>query len=182
MRCPTCREPLRKNDIYVVKSNTEHEEDELYKIVGSKISKLITIIREILQDPTNYIILFAEWEDVLCKVRSTLLKYKIPVVICKGNKATRESAIYKFNYEDNYRIIALSSQYASQGTNLTKANKIIFINPVSGNKEQRKEIEAQAIARSFRLGQYRDLEIFRFVVKDTIEEVIYKENNEIVIE
>lgn len=177
--CPTCRIHLRPTDVYIIndidEANRNNEEYKLYKTVGSKIAKLILHIRKLIEDPENYIILFAEWEETLTKIRTALTNYGIKNVICKGNKYTRESAIRKFNDEKTCRVIALSSSYASSGTNLTKANKIIFINPVGGDAKHRKDVEDQAIARSFRLGQKRNIEVIRFIVKDTIEETIFKQ-------
>jgi len=177
--CPTCRIHLKSSDVYIVNEVSETEQDEeeakLYKLVGSKIAKLILYIRKLTEDPENSIIIFAEWENILTRVRKSLDTYGIKTVICKGNKNTRESAIRRFNTEKNCRVIALSSSYASSGTNLTKANKIIFINPIGGDAKHRKDVEDQAIARSFRLGQKRDIEVIRFIVKDSIEETIFKQ-------
>ena len=182
-KCPTCRQPVNKSDAFIINMveteddvNISLEERELYKQFGSKVAQIIIYINEVTKNPDNYIILFSEWETILSKVRDALNAKNIKTVICKGNKNVREAAIRNFNNGRSIRVIGLSSQYASQGTNLVKANKIIFINPVSGSIEHRNTIESQAIARSYRLGQTRDLEIVRFIVKDTIEEEIYKDN------
>lgn len=182
--CPTCRNPLGCNDVYVVsQSNPDQQQPEednseyaqLYKKVGSKIARLIMYIKETLKDPSNNIILFAEWEDVMFRIGNLLQSYGIKTAVCKGNKYSREAAIKRFNTMSDHRIIMLSSAYASHGTNLTKANKIIIVNPVGGTKKHREDIEAQAVARSYRLGQTRNLEVIRFVIKDSIEEKMYNE-------
>jgi len=180
--CPTCRKSLARDDVYVVSQTAtqEIEEDnseyaQLYRKVGSKIARLILYIRETLKDPENYIILFAEWEHIMNRIGQLLETYGIKTAVCKGNKASREAAIRRFNHTKDHRLIMLSSSYASHGTNLTKANKIVIVNPVGGTKEHREDIEAQAIARSFRLGQTRNLEVVRFVIKDSIEEKMYNE-------
>lgn len=176
-KCPTCRVHLKKEDIYVVLKQNENENADHAKLrdsVGSKMASIILKIKNILSDPENYIIIFSEWENILSRLRNTLEHEKIKTTICKGNRLVRESAIRRFNEDKNYRVIMLCSQYASHGTNLTKANKVIFINPVGGTPKEREDIESQAIARCYRLGQQRDLEIIRFVIKDTIEEQIYR--------
>ena len=181
--CPTCRKPLGRTDVYVVSQTQQPQEVEednseyaqLYRKVGSKIARLIMYVRETLKDPENYIILFAEWEHIMNRIGHLLESYGIKTAVCKGNKASREAAIRRFNHTKDHRLIMLSSSYASHGTNLTKANKIIIVNPVGGTKEHREDIEAQAIARSYRLGQTRNLEVVRFVIKDSIEEKMYNE-------
>jgi SNF2 family DNA or RNA helicase len=52
------------------------------------------------------------------------------------------------------------------------ANKLILIEPVYGNKEYKENIENQAIGRIHRIGQKRDIDIVRFLVKDTVEQDI----------
>jgi SNF2 family DNA or RNA helicase len=67
----------------------------------------------------------------------------------------------------------LSSKNSASGINLTIANKIIFLEPIYGKEEYRKNIEYQAIGRADRLGQTRPIDIYRFIIKDTIEQDIY---------
>lgn len=66
----------------------------------------------------------------------------------------------------------LSSRNAASGINLTIANKIIFLEPIYGNTEYRKNIESQAVGRADRLGQKRPIEIHRFIIQDTVEQDI----------
>jgi SWI/SNF-related matrix-associated actin-dependent regulator of chromatin subfamily A3 len=59
--------------------------------------------------------------------------------------------------------------HAASGINLTVANKIILLEPVYGTPEYRKDIETQAIGRADRIGQKRPIDVYRFIVRDTIE-------------
>lgn len=77
-----------------------------------------------------------------------------------------------FCKQSDINIILLSSRNAASGINLTIANKIILLEPVYGTKEYRYNIESQAIGRADRLGQNRPIEIYRFIIKNTIEEDI----------
>ena len=81
-----------------------------------------------------------------------------------------------FNNDENIRVIMLSSESSASGTNLTKANKVIIVDPVCGTYEYRKNMEGQAIGRAHRMGQTRQVEILRFIITDTIEEEIYNAN------
>ena len=72
----------------------------------------------------------------------------------------------------------LSSESAASGTNLTKASQIILLDPVYGDFKYRKDTENQAIGRAHRLGQTEQLEVVRFIVKESIEEEIYNTNIE----
>ena len=70
----------------------------------------------------------------------------------------------------------LSSESSASGINLTKASKVVLLEPVSGDYEFRKNTEWQSIGRVYRLGQTKKVEIVRFIIKDTVEEDIYNMN------
>lgn len=176
-KCPTCSKSYTKKDLIIVDNNPvkeEEQKDELSKY-GSKIKAIVKWVMKTLEDPENNIIIFMEWENVMTRIRDVLAEFKISSEICKGNKFSREKAIGRFNSPQG-RIIMLCSAYASHGTNLTKANKIAIINPIGGSVKYREDIEDQAIARAKRIGQKRDIDVVRFVIRNTIEEELYKES------
>jgi hypothetical protein len=70
----------------------------------------------------------------------------------------------------------LSSESAASGTNLTKAEMVILLDPVYGTYEYRRNTEWQAIGRAYRTGQTKQVQVVRFIVKDTVEEKIYNLN------
>lgn len=178
--CPTCRGNI-SNPSAVFKAMVRQLEDEANQEAnkhlnkyGSKVKAIILKIREIFnQDPTNAIIIFAEWDHILRTIVSILKKEGMKPVYCKGNITSRTRAVNSFALEETSNIICLSSEYASHGTNLTRANKIIFVHPVGKDLKTRRDIEEQAIARAKRIGQYRDLEVIRFVIQNSIEQDIY---------
>ena len=54
------------------------------------------------------------------------------------------------------------------GINLTAANKVIIFEP-----DWNPMVDLQATERAVRIGQTRDVAIYRFVTEETIEEKIY---------
>jgi len=88
----------------------------------------------------------------------------------------RTSAIHKFKEGTDNKVIMLSLKNAASGTNLTNATHIIFVEPINSSKEEINAIESQAIARACRIGQQEKVTVIRILIKDTIEEKIYKEN------
>ena len=68
----------------------------------------------------------------------------------------------------------LSLEHAASGTNLTEATHIIMVDPLSGKKEDIRSQENQAVGRARRLGQKNQVRVIRLIVKNTIEEDIYK--------
>ena len=68
----------------------------------------------------------------------------------------------------------LSLKNAASGTNLTEATHIFFVEPINSNRNESIAIENQAIARACRIGQQHKIKLIRILIKDTIEEDIYK--------
>ena len=66
----------------------------------------------------------------------------------------------------------LSTEHAASGTNLTEATHIIFMEPHEGVYGAVKSMEDQAIGRAVRLGQKNQVNVYRLITKDTIEENI----------
>ena len=70
----------------------------------------------------------------------------------------------------------LSSIHTACGTNLTKANFIMFIDPIYDSLQQRINIETQAIGRSLRIGQIKDVTIIHYFIRNSIEEEAYEKH------
>lgn len=178
VKCPHCKTELRNNDIFLVK-NIENKEkvdvsNELMEIINdiksSKIGSIIYFLKNLKK--SDKVILFSQWDELLTLVGNNLIKYGINIVYCNGSVYKRKKNISEFKSNSNINIIMLSSRNAASGLNLTEANKIILLEPIYGNKEYRNAIENQAIGRADRIGQKNPIEVFRFVIKDTIEEDI----------
>jgi SNF2 family DNA or RNA helicase len=180
-KCPNCKSPMSKEDIYVVSDNkseinnkSKPSSDIKSLIERTKSTKMASIIHFIKTATTadDKIILFSQWEELLSKICTFLQEYNIPYVNCHGNVYQRTSAIRKFKYDPSVRVILLSSNNAASGINLTVANKIIMLEPVYGPLQYRQSIEAQSVGRADRITQSRPIDIYRFIIKDTIEEDI----------
>jgi SNF2 family DNA or RNA helicase len=183
--CPMCKKPLEYNQIFTINKNTQditkkEEPNPLIGKYGSKLGKIILMIRNIIINEDARIIIFSQWDSMLSLIGKTLSENGIANCFVKGNVWSRNNAISKFKNgktlsgEDN-KVIMLSLKNAASGTNLTEATHIFFVEPINTHREERKAIEGQAIGRACRLGQKQKINIFRILVKETIEEDIYNE-------
>ena len=173
-KCPSCNTMLATNEIYLVdEKNNELSElgTLIHKIKSTKIGNIIHFLKNDTKN-TDKIILFSQWDELLHKVGNILSEYKFKIVYCQGSVFQRKRAISSFQKDPDVRIIMLSSRNAASGINLTMANKIILLEPVYGSSEYRKNIEEQAIGRADRIGQKSPIDVYRFIIKDTIEEDI----------
>lgn len=188
--CPTCKESLNVNEIYKYEKEKKKDKGKgvevvteldslVRKIKSTKIGNIIYFLKTEIKN-NDKIILFSQWDELLHKVGNLLEENNIEITYCKGSVYNRTKSIKKFtNENNNCNIILLSSCNSASGINLTIANKIILLEPIYGDKEYRQNIEAQAIGRSHRIGQKRPIEVYRFIIGNTIEEDILNGDTEV---
>lgn len=180
--CPLCKTNLEGKDILVM--NKKKNEDNLnsnplIQKYGSKLGKLISVIRHLVTQNETRIIIFSQWDDMLNLIGKTLAMNEIDNCFVKGNVWARNSAIRKFkmgktnNGSDN-KVIMLSLKNAASGTNLTEATHIFFVEPINSPRDESRAIEGQAIARACRVGQKQQIILSRILIENTIEEDIYR--------
>jgi len=174
--CPICKTNLLSKEIFIIKKNNNEEINPLITKYGSKLGKLISYIKSLIEIDNSKIIVFSQWDDMLSLIGKTLLENNINNSFVKGNLWKRNSAINKFTNTLENKVIMLSLKNAASGTNLINATHIFFVEPINSAKEEIKTIESQAIARACRIGQKEKVTIIRILIKDTIEEEIYNRN------
>lgn len=182
-RCPMCKTNLAGKDLLVMnlKVDKKEETNPLIRKYGSKLGKLISIIRFLVSQESTRIIIFSQWDDMLSLVGKTLADNGIENCFVKGNVWSRNSAINKFkagknNSGTDNKVIMLSLKNAASGTNLTEATHIFFVEPINATKEECRAIEGQAIARACRVGQKQKIMLMRVLIENTVEEEIYRKN------
>lgn len=186
-KCPKCNIPINIDDIFLLKdSKTPNETNELNvdsldslvnRVKSTKLGNVIYYIKKMLSENDKCII-FSQWDPLLHKLGNYLEEFDCKIVYCDNSVYQRKKAISSFSSDkkNSPNIIMLSSKNAASGINLTAANKIILLEPVYGTEEYRQAIENQAIGRADRIGQERPIEVIRFIIEDTIEHQIMKQN------
>ena len=181
--CPICRSGISSSQIFKLEDNISNENkeqvDELVYQYGTKLAKLIKLCKQILLDKKSKIIIFSEWDRLLSMIGTILKSNEIHNVFCKGNVHQRNAAISAFRKDSkkkkkiSSRVIMLSTEHAASGTNLTDATHIIFMESHMGEYGIVKSMEDQAIGRAVRIGQENQVNVFRLIMKNTIEEDIF---------
>ncbi|KAF2119691.1 P-loop containing nucleoside triphosphate hydrolase protein [Lophiotrema nucula] len=80
----------------------------------------------------------------------------------------RARQVADFNSNPSQFVFLISTKAGGVGLNITSANKVVVFDP---NWNPAYDLQAQD--RAYRIGQTRDVEVFRLVSSGTIEEVIY---------
>ncbi|KAK5020634.1 DNA excision repair protein [Cryomyces antarcticus] len=80
----------------------------------------------------------------------------------------RQRAVDEFNSDPVQFVFLISTKAGGVGLNITSANKVVVVDP---NWNPSYDLQAQD--RAYRIGQTRDVEVFRLVSAGTIEEIVY---------
>ncbi|KAJ5130377.1 uncharacterized protein N7515_006416, partial [Penicillium bovifimosum] len=80
----------------------------------------------------------------------------------------RAKAVDEFNADPRQFVFLISTKAGGVGLNITSANKVVVVDP---NWNPSYDLQAQD--RAYRIGQHRDVEVFRLISAGTIEEIVY---------
>jgi SNF2 family DNA or RNA helicase len=80
----------------------------------------------------------------------------------------RAKAVDDFNSDPQQFVFLISTRAGGVGLNITSANKVVVVDP---NWNPSHDLQAQD--RAYRIGQQRDVEVFRLISAGTIEEIVY---------
>ncbi|CUS09126.1 unnamed protein product [Tuber aestivum] len=80
----------------------------------------------------------------------------------------RTNVVAEFNSDPSRFVFLISTRAGGVGLNITAANKVVIFDP---NWNPSYDLQAQD--RAYRIGQTRDVEVFRLILAGTIEEIVY---------
>lgn len=80
----------------------------------------------------------------------------------------RYNVVTDFNTDPGQFVFLISTRAGGVGLNITSANKVVVVDP---NWNPSYDLQAQD--RAYRIGQARDVEVFRLVSQGTLEEIVY---------
>lgn len=142
-------------------------EDEKYENNSVKIDELV---RELTENTGNHkALVFSQFLGMLGLIKDELEKQNIPYVYFDGSTSSteREKAIQAFQHEEDCRVFLISLKAGGVGLNLTAADYVYIVDPWWNPA-----VEQQAIDRTHRIGQTKNIFAYRLICKDTIEEKI----------
>lgn len=136
--------------------------------LSGKAMLLTDLVRTIVESGEKVLIFtqFKEMGDLLVKM---LEKEDIPSMFYHGGTTLkkRTEMVERFQSIRSAQVFILSLKAAGTGLNLTAATNVIHYdlwwNPA---------VEAQATDRAYRIGQHRNVQVYRFITKGTFEERI----------
>ncbi|KAL8916851.1 MAG: hypothetical protein Q9208_008308 [Pyrenodesmia sp. 3 TL-2023] len=140
---------------------------------GAKSGKMqvVKALLELWKDQGHKTLLFAQHRimlDILEKFIKSLQGFNYRRM--DGNTAihTRQGMVDEFNNNPDAHVFLLTTKVGGLGINLTGANRVIIYDP-----DWNPSTDVQARERAWRLGQKREVMIYRLMTAGTIEEKIY---------
>jgi superfamily II DNA/RNA helicase len=80
----------------------------------------------------------------------------------------RQRVVDEYNSDPAQFVFLISTKAGGVGLNITSANKVVVVDP---NWNPSYDLQAQD--RAYRIGQTRDVDVFRLVSAGTVEEIVY---------
>jgi len=151
-------------------SNTEIQKMQpLMKETSSKNDECMNLIRSIIRQNGDKIIVFSDYVAPLKDLEDRLMKGQIGYSSLYGTIKNREEEIEKFRKNSNIRVLLSQIRTGGYGLNLQEANQVIFL-----NNPWNPAVKNQALSRTHRNGQKKTVFVYDLIVRDSIEERVLK--------
>lgn len=140
--------------------------DQDYSKESGKFNAVIEMLQSISTEG-NKVLIFSQFVRHLELFKDYFDKKNIPYAYLDGGTKDRSKAVQEFKENENVKIFLISIKAGGVGLNLTEADYVFILDPWWNPA-----VEQQAIDRSHRIGQKRNVFIYKFISKDTVEEKI----------
>lgn len=136
--------------------------------LSGKAMLLIDLVRTIVESGEK-VLIFTQFREMGDLLAAMLEKEGIQSMFYHGGTSLKKRAemVDRFQNIRSAQVFILSLKAAGTGLNLTAATNVIHFdlwwNPA---------VEAQATDRAYRIGQHRNVQVYRFITKGTFEEKI----------
>ncbi len=141
-----------------------------YKDTSSKLEQCM----EILQDATSSghkILLFSGYTSMLEIIEKELKQKNITYFKLTGSTKVEEriELVEEFNKNPDIKVFLISLKAGGTGLNLTGADIVVHYDPWWNLST-----ENQATDRAYRIGQKNNVQVYKLITKNSIEEKIYE--------
>lgn len=133
---------------------------------SSKATRMLEIIEE-AEDDGRKIIVFSFFLDTLCKITEFLGERCLNPITGSLPPARRQEIIDEFEKAPAGTVLAAQIQSGGTGLNIQTASVVIICEP-----QFKPSIENQAISRAYRMGQTRNVLVYRLLCANTVDDKI----------
>jgi len=143
------------------------KDEEKFPNVSVKLEELGREITENISD--HKALVFSQFLGMLALIKEKLEELGVNYEYFDGSTSApdREKAIQHFQNDENCRVFLISLKAGGVGLNLTAADYVYIVDPWWNPA-----VEQQAIDRTHRIGQTKNIFAYRMICKDTVEDKI----------
>ncbi|XXG39393.1 hypothetical protein AAC387_Pa01g0359 [Persea americana] len=151
-------------------SLTTLEESHQVQDVSCKITFILSLLENLVTAGHN-VLIFSQTRKMLNLIQEAIVtKGYLYLRIDGTTKACdREKIVKDFQEGEGAPIFLLTSQVGGLGLTLTKADRVIVVDPAWNPST-----DNQSVDRAYRIGQTKDVVVYRLMTCSTIEEKIYR--------
>lgn len=141
-----------------------------YEGESSKLNQCIEIIQDAVLGG-HKILLFSSYTSMFEIIEEKLKNIGVKYLELTGQTKVGEriELVDKFNTNENIKVFLISLKAGGTGLNLTGADMVIHYDPWWNLSA-----ENQATDRTYRIGQKRNVQVYKLITKNSIEEKIYE--------
>ena len=141
-----------------------------YKGESSKLNQCIELLKDAILSG-HKILLFSGYSSMLEIIEKELQKENIKYFKLTGQTKVgdRIKLVEEFNNNDEIKVFLISLKAGGTGLNLIGADMVIHYDPWWNLSA-----ENQATDRTYRIGQKKNVQVYKLITKDSIEEKIYE--------
>ncbi|KAM0885735.1 hypothetical protein ACQ4PT_030142 [Festuca glaucescens] len=138
--------------------------------VSCKLSFILALLRNLLEEG-HHVLIFTQTRKMLNLIQEAILLEGYSFLRMDGNTeiSQRERTVKDFQEGLGAQIFLLTTKVASLGLTLTKAARVIVVDP-----DWNPSTDNQSVDRVYRIGQTKDVIVYRLITSATVEEKIYK--------
>jgi SNF2 family DNA or RNA helicase len=133
---------------------------------SAKLEALLPALEEVLAEGHKALV-FSQFTSFLAIVRDRLDRARIPYEYLDGRTRDRAGRVERFQTDPGCRLFLISLKAGGLGLNLTAAEYVFLLDPWWNPA-----VEAQAVDRTHRIGQNRQVFAYRLIARDTVEEKV----------
>ncbi|KAF9338491.1 hypothetical protein BGZ91_008711 [Linnemannia elongata] len=138
---------------------------------AAKVQELQKLLPRLIQKENSRVLLFSQFTmvlDILEPIMKTM-GYKYLRMDGSSKLDERQPMIDSFNDDESYKVFLLSTKAGGFGINLTGANIVIMF-----DMDHNPHNDKQAEDRAHRVGQTREVHVYKLIARNTVEEQIYQ--------
>ncbi len=136
------------------------------KAASAKLEALVDQVEPLMEEG-HKVLVFSQFVEMLDILRAEVTKRKWPMFYLAGGTENRGELVQKFQAAEGAAVFLISLKAGGFGLNLTAASYVVLFDPWWNPA-----VENQAIDRTHRIGQTRNVMAYRLLIKDSIEEKI----------